>query len=489
MEIRRRTSKSVARRHDLNYFKKGSPLRRWQGLLTLAALACSLLWLGSSFAFRGSQLLSSGPVSSSHAVFGANCQACHLPVKGTLFHRAGFRRDVPDSACLACHNVPAHQARQTFTPRCSSCHTEHTGSMLLAHTADANCTQCHRSLRVQSGTAHFVTAVGSFPARHPEFAPLRSGFRFDPAIKFAHAAHMKRGLLGPHGPITMACDDCHRAASDSTAPWPYGSFQPASLAGSAMPGPTPAGELSRDHGRAYLAPVTYAATCHDCHTLRFDSRIAAEAPHADPARVRAFIALSIRTWAAQHPDAVASEIRSWTSDTRQRVPRVTLTVVPHNAAEWITIRTAQAEERIWRESCNLCHQEQIPEIPASSTSQEISAALTNPATLPVLASTHQPERWLTHAVFSHQAHQSVGCVECHTRAASSQNASDILLPSISACRRCHDGQSRPQGPALAAGHAESGCFLCHKYHNWNEPGLMPPSSRSLSEAGVIVPAK
>jgi len=40
----------------------------------------------------------------------------------------------------------------------------------------------------------------------------------------------------------------------------------------------------------------------------------------------------------------------------------------------------------------------------------------------------------------------------------------VMMPSIATCRRCHDGQSHPQGPAPTAGHAESGCFLCHVYH-------------------------
>ena len=70
----------------------------------------------------------------------------------------------------------------------------------------------------------------------------------------------------------------------------------------------------------------------------------------------------------------------------------------------------------------------------------------------------------------------------------SQNASEILLPSISTCQHCHDGKSHPQGPALATGHAESGCYLCHEYHGWDEKGLRPTpvKAESLRELGVLM---
>jgi Class III cytochrome C family len=495
MEIRKRTSKSVAKRHDLNYFKKGSPLRRWQGQLTIAAVSLAILWLAGSAVFRGPELLSSGPISSSHAVFGAKCEACHKPVAGSLFHRAGFRKDVPDSACLACHAIPAHHAHEQSTPRCSTCHVEHTGSMMLAHTADANCTRCHANLTAVAADTHVANAIHSFVDGHPEFAPVQPGFANDLGIKFAHAAHMKKGLLGPHGPVQMECSDCHRGSADQGDAWPYGAqMQQASLTvggatgGIAMP-PAMARALAEDRGRAYMAPATYATGCHDCHTLKFDAHIAEEAPHAAPDQIRAFVAAKIRAFAAAHPEVVAAELRNWTTvEPTERVPRAPLMAVPHNAPEWVTVRTAQAERRIWHESCNLCHETQITEISPSATVGELAAANQNPAMLPKLTTTHQPVRWLTHAVFSHQAHESVGCGECHTRATASQNGTEVLLPSITSCRHCHDGESHPQGPALATGHAESGCFLCHEYHGWDEKGLRPQpvKAESLRELGLLV---
>ena len=67
-------------------------------------------------------------------------------------------------------------------------------------------------------------------------------------------------------------------------------------------------------------------------------------------------------------------------------------------------------------------------------------------------------------MFSHTAHNTVQCEECHAAALTSTSGQDLLMPNIGVCQRCHDGQSRPQGPALSNGHAESGCSLCHEYH-------------------------
>jgi len=83
---------------------------------------------------------------------------------------------------------------------------------------------------------------------------------------------------------------------------------------------------------------------------------------------------------------------------------------------------------------------------------------------PTVAPSHAPQRFFTAALFSHTAHNTVQCEECHAAALTSTSGNDLLMPNIGICQRCHDGQSRPQGPALSSGHAESGCSLCHEYH-------------------------
>jgi hypothetical protein len=329
--------------------------------------------------------------------------------------------------------------------------------------------------------------IDSFVKGHPEFAPLQPDFHDEQAIKFAHAEHLKTRRPGPNGPITTECGDCHRTIAESRTNWTFAS--PVLLRDAGLDSATPLTSLARDHGRAYMSPVAYATDCHDCHKLVFDKHIHEEAPHTNPAEVRAFIALKIRSFATQHPEVVAAEIRSWVPEPGERVPGRPVGAVPHDSEEWIIVRTAQAERRIWGGSCRLCHVMRAPDLPIGAASRELAVLLQNPADLPIIKPTRQPVRWFTHAKFSHLAHEAVACADCHKEAEYSQGAEDILLPSIETCRRCHNGESRPQGPALSAGHAESGCFLCHEYHGWERPGVTIPCSQppALHSLGLLAP--
>ncbi len=504
MEIRKRSQKAVARRHDLNYFKKGSPIRHWQWKLALGAIAASLVWVAVVSLSHGRELLSKGPISSSHAVFGSKCEACHVSVSGGLLQDAGFRRHVPDTACQSCHQVPDHQAKMALAsfsiPDCGSCHREHTGSMMLANASDKTCTECHADLK----SSHYASSIHSFVDGHPQFAPLRNGYVDDQKMKFNHQAHLQKGLRLPQGSATLNCADCHRTPeTQALTPWRFGSasLQQVSLdrdtasgydaIGASCMRPSP---LHPTDNRAYMAPVTYAANCHDCHTLRFDKHIADEAPHAAPADVRAFIREKLTRFATQNPAVVAAEIRNWSDEPMAKVPEYRPMPPPRNAKEWVAVRSRQAERRIWYQSCNLCHVMKIPDdlptvVAASLRSVQMSSATVHTLTvatvpldsltLPTVAPTGQKTRWLTNAVFSHQAHVSVSCESCHARARISNQGDDILLPGIASCQKCHDGQSRPQGPALDSGHAESGCFLCHQYHDWSRPSTVPVTPHNL----------
>ena len=90
----------------------------------------------------------------------------------------------------------------------------------------------------------------------------------------------------------------------------------------------------------------------------------------------------------------------------------------------------------------------------------------------------QPAKWMPGAVFRHPAHRAVACEDCHTQALTATGEHAVLMPTIATCRRCHDGHSSPQGPALANGHAESGCFLCHSYHG--------PETAALTVKGLAL---
>jgi predicted CXXCH cytochrome family protein len=506
MEIRKRSQKAVAKRHDLNYFKKGSPIRHWQWKLALGAIAASVVWIAVVALSHGRELLSKGPISSSHAVFGAKCEACHVPMQSGLLQQAGFRRHALDAACQSCHQVPDHQAKMALapfsTPECGSCHVEHTGSMMLANTSDRRCIGCHEDLK----SSHYASRIHSFVDGHPQFAPLRSGYEDDQKIKFNHQAHLQQGLRGPQGLVNLNCADCHRTPAAMTqTPWRFGSgahLQQTSFEMTPASGPDP---LHPTDNRAYMAPIAYAANCHDCHTLRFEKRIQDEAPHSAPAEVRAFIREKLRAFAAQNPAVVAAEIRNWANEPAAKVPAYRPMPPPRNPEEWIAVRSRQAERRIWYQSCNLCHSMRIPDdsptlVAASLRSVQISSLTVHTLTLasvpldsltlPTVAPTNQKARWFTNAFFSHQAHIAVSCDSCHSRTRISNQGDDILLPGIASCQKCHDGQSSAQGPTLTPGHAESSCFLCHQYHDWSHPKTDPvvPHDLEFKDISELQPA-
>src|SRR5262249_44676186 len=77
--------------------------------------------------------------------------------------------------------------------------------------------------------------------------------------------------------------------------------------------------------------------------------------------------------------------------------------------------------------------------------------------------------------FHHRAHQSTSCITCHNAPQSSQT-SDILLPPVKTCARCHRSNAAP---------GET-CMLCHDYHHWKEQleAQAVPESATRKSAGT-----
>jgi len=251
MAGRTRTTKKLAQRIDLNYFKRAYPIPRWKRILTIAAAGLGVAWLGWGALTGKQSAFNAGPLAKGHTILTNNCSSCHVPA-------GSFGTKVAETACQGCHHAPIHQAKQTFTPACTSCHVEHQGSFRLAATNDASCTQCHSSLKTLDGKMQFAASIASFNSGHPEFAAVRPGHASDPGtIKLSHQVHMKSDLKGPNGAVQLQCADCHQPASH-------------------VP-------------NAPMAPVTYAQHCASCHPLVLDSRFAEPAPHQDTKTVHDFV--------------------------------------------------------------------------------------------------------------------------------------------------------------------------------------------------------
>jgi len=418
--MRPRTTKDLAKRIELEYYRRLHPWRRWRRIASAAAAGIAVIWVVSAFVRRDYQMFNSGPVSVAHAVFGARCTACHVSVGSQH-----FLLHTTDKACNVCHDGPTHHENQMFTPECVSCHVEHKGHIVLAALTDPHCTRCHAQLSVRRETRTFAARVTDFTRDHPEFAVLRIPQPDTAQVKLNHEVHLKPGLRGPHGSVQMICADCHRAGT-SIAAWPYG--QPATSTPSLLP---------YARGR-YMNRIEYAQHCAGCHPLDFDARVPTAAPHTTPDTIRGFLRLTYIDYAAQHPDDVsgggdeeAGGLRRHSDDTEQAG------AVPE---QWIRTQVAAAEELLYRtknKGCLVCH------------------ALEAGDGLPRVVPSAIPQRWFAHAVFDHRSHRELRCIACHDKAPTSRETSDVLLPGIDACRKCH----------FASGGARAGCVECHLYHD------------------------
>jgi hypothetical protein len=446
---RTRTTKKLAQRIDLDYFKRPSPLRRWRFLLSVAAPALAILWIAWYGVRSDRRVYSAGGLSSAHSVLTRQCSACHVSTLGF------YDKKVIDQKCLACHDGPLHHATQAFTPSCASCHADHRGAIRLAATSNSNCTQCHAELATRGSSTGFVRNIDGFESNHPEFAALRSERRDPGTIQLNHYLHLQPNLLGPNGSrVQMACANCHRSAADARGSWPYGDSKSQAGTPKDLSADDPKNESRISApSRAYMAPATYAQTCAACHALQFDKRLADAAPHDKPEVIHLFVVAELQAYIAAHP----ADLRVPRDPSRdlpgKPIPADYRLLTP---PQWVAERTAEDEQLLWRKTCKQCH----------------SLMADEGAALPKIAPSNITARYMPHANFDHSQHGLVDCTSCHAAATTSQQSSDLLLPGIATCRACHHAGAEA---------AESRCFECHTYH---DPAQRKPAHGNFSLADV-----
>ena len=310
---RTRTTKKLAQRVDLNYFKRPTPLKRAKFWLSLLLPLLAIGWICWHAMRRDDRVYSSGRMSEPHAIFEKNCMACHVQ------KAAVFSAKADNQACLSCHDGPVHHVNQVTTPDCASCHTEHRGRVNLAAVSEKSCAACHSDLRTSGTGSHYFAHIQNFGDGHPEFAVLREKRRDPSTIKLNHAVHMKSIRRGPTGPmVQLACGDCHRPTAVKTS-WVYSDA--AYLTTSRTGGTDSAGDPAQksgarnagtlaphapSSGRELMEPVTFANSCASCHLLSFDKHFNEGVPHDKPEVVRAFLKKKFQEYADGHP----SELRS-----------------------------------------------------------------------------------------------------------------------------------------------------------------------------------
>src|SRR5215467_7211887 len=389
---RTRTTKKLAQRIDLNYFKRPTPLKRAKFWLSLLLPLLALVWIASRGFTGDHRVYSSGRLSRSHAVLEKDCSVCHVRQTGATSGKAA------DSGCLDCHDVPAHHPSKVSAPGCATCHTEHRGRITLSAVSDQACATCHANLRTQTGISAAgpvisETHIQSFENGHPEFAALQPvpGYpTLDPGtIKMNHAIHMKPIRRGPNGPeVQLVCADCHRSVaaqgviySDNASPFvpatnwmyaavPYLLAKPSyfeSEVNLAAPGRI-LPPYEPPTGREFMAPVFFAKACSGCHSLAFDKRFVEGVPHDKPDVVRPFLIQKLRQYIEVHPGEVRVQREPDRDLTGKTPPPEVRTLTP---AQWVAEQTADAEQLLWRKTCKQCHQLRfLPKNPQTETEAE-----------------------------------------------------------------------------------------------------------------------
>ena len=389
-------------------------------------------------------------------MFQDRCESCHQDNGNTLTRlwRGNGVGSVPDDACIACHQGSHHNPPHAEMGTCVSCHREHRGHANLVRVPDSTCVACHDDLRREDGTTiAFEKHVVSFDDHggHPPFRRWSGGKEKDPGtLKFNHAVHLvEEGVLVQHEPKEyqkLECANCHE--QDAT-------------------------------GRT-MKPISYDAHCKKCHPLSVrlteawhDLALTGVA-HAfsrepvrhpgkteSPAEVRA----SLRDRLTQ---LIQTNIGPQLLDLRRQkpAPRFPYPLESAPLAErqfvWVNNQLDESERILFDGAggCSYCH---TVKEPAASRADR----------LPVLSPSEIRERWWDHAVFKHDTHRMLTCEECHD-AKKSKATSDILLPGIDLCVRCHNAKaSHPT--------ARSDCVECHVYHDPKLQKQVPVKKLTLED--------
>ena len=191
---------------------------RWYWLGLIVALPLIALLVLDGLMGSGA-LVSNGPLSSNHALFGQDCATCHEPFGG-----------VTEARCQSCHEkagdplgvygFQAHYryrsdsfdraAASSLESGCFECHREHEGrDALITRVPDDRCGSCH---------------FDRFSAEHPEFQFVAESLP-DPAnLFFPHTVHVSE-VRAEHEleDVERTCLECHVPRPDGR------SFEPISF--------------------------------------------------------------------------------------------------------------------------------------------------------------------------------------------------------------------------------------------------------------------
>ena len=382
-----------------------------------------------------------GPLASAHANLEGDCQACH----------AGNFSRVKDESCLVCHgNMGLHVTEQTLPDtsfeegRCASCHRDHKGRESLAeqnkHFVGADCAACHTDIKTVAPKTETL-AVSDFAGdKHPAFritvatGPEPSDLRRirmaantpiveKTNLKFPHDVHLDpKGIDSPSKKVVMECANCHEPADTATG----------------------------------FKTLNMESHCQECHKLSFEPALPdRQVPHGPVDAVLSTVE-EFYSYLALHPEE-RNKVNAQRAVLRARPGekdpnRSNLRTLSGNPRAQAAFATVELFENT---ACSVCHEvKAVDGLGNTKTSgsrmPQYKIAEINPA-----------HSWMPMAKFDHKAHEFESCESCH-KASKSEEASDVLMPTIEGCQTCHAGSK----PVLNK--VQSNCGVCHEYHIHNK---------------------
>ena len=461
-----------ARAFSLAGVLPGRRIGAWSfAVLMLLAFLVGPIWAWHSYrgvderpqGFHADSAWLSGPLSSAHKGLKNDCQSCHVEPFVA----------VTDKACVGCHtgehkamsaahaNAPAAMLLAARQPpgagekilagfakafnkpqgRCVDCHTEHEGAGPMPATPQAFCADCHDGMQGRLKVAGHPTALADaadFGTAHPEFRPLvraAPGAKAERAavgavprdwngLKFPHDLHlqanggvarMAASFRGRHDfGKTLECANCHRPEADGVR----------------------------------IRPVEMERDCAMCHSLAFESvgGVTRTLRHGQPDQVAADLMAYYRSTPPARPLQLGGMAR-------RRPGQYAEGQVYNIYFREVAVRPSRAEDAVRAVfskggACYDCHTIVAP----------VSGAVGWRVT-PV----DQTPRYLAKGWFDHDAHRETDCADCHTGAAGSKQASDLLVPGLRQCRDCHVGEKGARLVKVPVA-TESPCAMCHEYH-------------------------
>lgn len=358
------------------------------------------------------QFWQSGHLSSSHKILGTDCSACH---------QEPFQQ-VANETCTSCHTEAHEHVDAAKFPdasisdtACQTCHKEHEGPEALVLNSEEFCSDCHGNIASVTNGQSELKDIISFES-HGAFDYEDATNRPKTGLKFSHKQHLDaEGMKVPDGPMgerrVLSCDSCHQADVTGTV----------------------------------MAKPKFEAVCADCHSLHFEPNAPDRMiPHADVAVAKQYIR------DAYASIALHGGFKPRDGETAPKVVRripgtKTTGIQKQEALAWAEDKADTViGGHFGKKLCGTCHEiVEDNKDPLNWTLREMPKG----------------ELYLQKGHFNHAPHTSSSCAECHS-ADQSEDANDLLLPSVTVCKDCHGGDNGSLVPTT--------CTSCHEFHKENK---------------------